>query len=54
MKSFHCFFQRCVDIEAVNLQQVYVWCIQPLERGVDSIEDGLAGEAFSKSELDDQ
>jgi hypothetical protein len=42
----HCFFDRGVRVEAVDLQQVEVVQLQAGEGGVDCFEDGGAGEAL--------
>lgn len=44
MQSLHCFLDGCPGVESVNLQQIDVRSIKPLERGFDLVEDGTSGE----------
>lgn len=45
VQRLHGLLDRYVDVETVDLQEIDVLEVQTLERCVDGVEDGLAGEA---------
>lgn len=42
VESLHCFFDGDGGVEAVDLKEVDVGCLQAREGGIDGVEDGLA------------
>lgn len=42
VQRFHCLFDRHSLIEAVDLEEVDVWRVEPCERGIDGVEYGDA------------
>lgn len=51
MERFHGFVDRCLWVEAVNLKQVDVVRLKALQRGIDRVEDRIAGQARLVNEV---
>lgn len=54
MESFHGLFNRGEGVEAMDLKQIDVLRTEAFQRGVDGVEDRLAGEAWRVSVVCDQ